>query len=523
MTQVVQLSMGFFVVLATAVVNAELQEIQVGGSIEFYGYYYDDFFENADPTRIPGQSVAGRPIGSVAQDPVGGAILSAIRTFGSGSGSGGNGWVEQRTSLNLRAQFTDDIATFVEIDHIHDWGQDFRSDFITGADTRGASNVSLYQAYLELNSLFERPLRLRLGRQELVLGNEWLVGNNFWSNPLTYLSFDGLRLTYEQDAFALDVFWMKLSERFLDFGDTDTDFYGLYGAYTGLEGWEFNAYWLYIHDGLEINDTTGGPLLEFAERIRGVDDYGATDLHTVGLRVYGEAGAWDVEGEIAYQWGDAAAAGSTFSVGGYGDDSAKYDVWGAQFALGYILPVAWEPRIYIGGEYYGGEDKRDRSLLAYLNPFYQPQASLSFNRLFSTWESDLYLGASALSNVVIGKIGIEAAPTDKIEVGLDFLYFEALETFETPVWGRFGPDRAPRIFPLPFITRESDSYLGSETVLWMLYAYSEDLTFEAGWAHFFTGDGLADGNFVDGNGLVFQGGLGREDGDMVWVGGKLVF
>lgn len=506
----------------TSVATAELQQIEIGGSLELYGHYHTDFYENGDDTRASAASLWGRPIGNAALDDDG-ALLSIIRSFGGGDGASGYAWVEQRTSLHVRARFTEQVSTFVAFDSISDWGSRIRSDFVSGQDGAGGADVALYEAYIEAEMLFGLPLRLRLGRQELILGNEWLVGNNYWYNPLTYLSFDGARLTWERDTFAVDAFWMKLAERFQDFGDTDTDFYGMYGTYTGLEDWEFSAYWLFLHDGLEIEDTAGLPVLDFIEDWRGLDDYGDTELHTVGLRTSGAFGNWDLEAEVAYQWGAAAAAGSTFTVGGYGDDSARYGAWAGQFSLGYSFASAWEPYVYVGAEYYGGEDHRERSLLSYLNPFYKPQASLSFNRLFSSWEADWILDGSALSNIWIAKAGVSASPREKIEVGLDLLYLEALEAFDTPVFARVGPARLPVTLLFPFLTRESDTDLGFQTILWAEYAYSEDLSFEAGWAHLFTGGGLEDGNFVDANGLEFLGGLDDEDTDYFWWGAKLTF
>src|SRR5690606_24679161 len=123
-----------------------------------------------------------------------------------------------------------------------------------------------------------------------------------------------------------------------------------------------------------------------------------------------------------------------------------------------------------------------------------------------TWEADWFLDGSALSNLWIAKAGVSLSPTEKIEVGLDLLYMEALDAFDTPVWRRVGPGRVPLTFLFPFQTRKSDTDLGVQTIVRAEYAYTDDLTLESGWAHLFTGEGLEDGNFVDANGLEFLGG-----------------
>lgn len=517
-----KLLMGCTVLCGVFPAMAELQQVEVGGSLRIYGNYYTDFYENGDPTRLEGLSLFGRPIGAVGRNPVTGAIVSAIRAF-DGGGSEGLAWVEQRTALHVSAHFTDHARTFVEFDSISDWGTDFRSNYITGGDGAGGADVDLYQAFIEADQIGGLPLRFRLGRQELKLGNEWLVGNQFWFDPLTYLSFDGARLTFTPEGLELDAFWMKLNENLRGFGDGDAELYGLYGTYTGLEHTEFNLYWLLVRDGAEFEDTNGLLGLELLEDFFGVDDYGTSTVHTLGARVAGTAGAVDYEAEIAYQFGEADAVGATFAPFAYGDNDADYGVWAGQFSLGYTFDSAWTPRVYVGAEYYGGEDNRERTLASFLNPFHQPEASLSFNRLFSSWEVDWFLDGGNLSNVWILKGGISAAPTEKLDVGLDGIYFEALESFHTPVLARLGQNRIPINGPFPWNGREGDDDLGFETILWGSYAYSHDLTFEAGWAHFFTGDGLKDGSFVDQNGLAFFGGLDEDDGDYFYAGTTINF
>jgi len=509
-------------VISALSVTAELQQVDVGGSLQIYGHYYTDFYENNDPTRIGPGPLLGRPIGSVARDPLTQALVSGIRTF-DGDGSEGLAWVEQRTALHINARFTDEVSAYIEFDSISEWGTDFRSNAITGIDTTGGAEVNLYQAYIEADRMWGLPLRLRLGRQELLLGNEWLVGNNYWYNPLTNLSFDGIRLTYEKGPIAVDAFGMKLNENFKDFGDGDAELYGLYGSYTGLEDVTLDLYWLLLRDGADIEDVRGTPFVEFVEDLLGVDNYNTTTIHTIGLRGAGAWGGLDLEGEIAYQFGDASAIGATFAPVIYGDDSARYSTWAGNITLGYTFESAWNPRVYLGGEYYGGEDNRDRSLLEMLNPFDAPDASVSFNRLFTSWEADWFLDTNNLSNVWILKAGVSANPTEKIEAGLDVYYFETVDTFRSPVLGRFGASRMPVYALTPWGGKESDPTLGTETVLWMTYAYSDDLLFEAGWAHFFTGDGLEDGNFVDQNGLGFFGGLDNDDGDYFYMGSTITF
>src|SRR4051812_14301890 len=80
---------------------AELQNVEVGGNIRIRGNWYD-----FDKSAL-----------------INGATKSA--------------WIEQRTRLNFKADFTDNVSTFIEVDNYGNWGDSFRSDYLTGFDAAG--------------------------------------------------------------------------------------------------------------------------------------------------------------------------------------------------------------------------------------------------------------------------------------------------------------------------------------------------------------------------------------------------
>ncbi len=497
--------------------HAELQNVEVGGSIEVWGNYFTPFYESGDPViRIPNFLTQGRPLGPFGTE-------SYIRAYHR-KGSDGLAWIEQRTSISVKADFTENVTAFFEVDDIMDWGEDFRSvDYITGRDTRADSSddVEIYQAYIEARDMFELPLQLRIGRQELIFGSEWLVGNNSIFGPLTYLSFDALRLTFAVEDWSVDAFASKLAERYVDHGDLD--FYGLYATYSGIEEIAFDAYYFFLRDGEDVSDTEASWMTEQIEDWMGVDDYGNTAIHTIGVRAAGEWNSLDYEAELAYQWGDASTLGQGFAIGLYGDDEARYNAFAAHCTLGYTLPVKFDPRLYASFTYYGGEDNRDISVGDWLNPFYTPKASVSFNRLFSSWEEDNFFDAGSMSNYWIATAGVEGKITESIETGAYLQYLQVVSPFDPPMMTRVGSYKVPFGWPLPFLTQSSSKDLGFITSLWASYAFSEDLNFEAGWSHLFTGDAIKNGAFIDSNGLGYMGGLGTEDADYFYIGTKLTF
>jgi hypothetical protein len=499
------------------VAEAELQNVTVGGAVEVYGAHYSDIYESnpALGIRIPDDFLPKRPIGPYGTESF----------FSSDGKSHSISFVEQRTRLHVNADMTDHVRAFVELDDIATWGEDFRSDYATGTDLRAntGDDLEVFQSYVELQELAGQPLTLRIGRQAMTFGSGWVVGENPAPDPLTGLSFDAVRATWNPGKLTLDAWWSKLAESNAMEEDGDVDFYGLYASYAATQDIVFDAYWMFVRDAGRINDTDGTWQSEWVENWLGYDDYDVTNLHTVGLRSAGTVGALDWEVEGAYQFGNADRVGSLFRSGAYGDDDASWNTWGAHGEVGYTFDCAWKPRVYAHAMYFGGEDNRSLTFAQWLNPFYRPKASVSFNRLFSDQEHDSFFDGSAITNSWEWCAGVSARPVEQVEVRASVQYQAAVEGFDLPrslhvgKWSiLYAPDYS-------FLTEPGAKDLGWQVSLGATYNYSDDLSFEAGYTHLFPGDGLEDGAFIDENGLRFVGGRGHDDADYFYGYTKLEF
>jgi hypothetical protein len=147
-----------------------------------------------------------------------------------------------------------------------------------------------------------------------------------------------------------------------------------------------------------------------------------------------------------------------------------------------------------------------------LNPFYTPQSSVSFNRLFSNVSYSSMLDCTEMSNAHIFHLGVQASPSDKIDVALDLGYYRADETFDRPI-----------LPALSFLTQSTSAELGWELDANVTYHYSEDLSFTVGWDRLFVGEGLRRGNFMASNGLDFNGGSDDKDADYWYCETSLAF
>lgn len=430
-----------YLLLLSFMASAELQNVEVGGSIRIRGNYYN------------------------------------MDSLGKAS------WIEQRTRLNVKADFTSEVSAFIEFDYYSDWGEDFRSNYLTGSDFRGGDEgVRLYQAYIDAKNLWGTPLTLRVGRQELSFGTEWLVGVNDAAALFYGLSFDALRLTYAHDLFSLDAVAAKLAETYGDFMEDDTDFYALYFSYTGIEDLTLDAYWMYVRD--------DGVQLE-GDKV---------NLHTLGLRGAGTMGAFDFDIEAAYQLGSVKGRPSACPYG-FGEADIDYDAFAANVEIGYTLDMSMAPRLFARFAYFDGGEPTH--LYWYTN-----DRKLPFNRLFSNWEYTEFFANTDESNLIYYALGIQAQPTETLEVQLVCAYFQVDE--RTPRTGLLSP----RI--------RSSKGLGWEVGLYADYHYSEDLVIRAGYAHFFDQSGLEQNYFVS-NGLAVLGGSRKDDYDYLFIETELAF
>lgn len=427
---------------------AELQNVEIGGHIRIRGNYYDfgdvatGLFSRDDQLEVT--------------------------------------WWEQRTRLNVTADFTDDVSAFIEIDSYHDWGTDFRSDYISGLDFRGTADVAMYQSYIQADNMWGTDLSMRIGRQEISLGSEWLFGVNDAAALFTGLSWDAVRMDYGTDTYNVTGIYAKVNESFADAFEDDVNLYGIYGSYTGLEDVVIDAYWLYLSDD---------------ESLTAFD----VDIHTIGLRGAGTVGAFDFEAEVAYQFGEATLDGIFF------DSDIDVDAIGANVEVGYTFDTAMQPRIYLGAAFFEGPEYDD----GLLGLFPGGQDTLGFNRMFSNWEYTEFWANTEESNLIIYRAGVSFLPTETVSLAILASYFEADETIDAINILGFGPD--------------SDDDIGWELGIYADYQYSEDLVFRAGYAHFFVGEGVADSQPILFNALGFLTADDDEDYDYIFVETEISF
>ena len=489
-------------------VSAELEELQVHGQIRIRGNYLDPGFGLQSPN---------------------GADFS----FGFNEDQSASDFYNALAEVNFTADMSDDVTGYIALRSYDIYGgfsdqdQDDSSDgefgSVSGDDAfselkaitfagelftgdlagEGNDTVGLYQAYIQMDNVGGYPISVRLGRQEIVLGREFLVGNNDAGINFSGRAFDAFRVDYDNDeSFRVAAFTAKLFEFRATEQDADVDLHAVYATYYGLEMLDIDAYLIWFDNGMG-NGVLGpipGPVANF-----GAD---SENLYTWGGRVYGAAleDRLTYNVEAAFQTGDVNST-NQFSGVGLGPIGTSLDV--DAFALNALVQyafdgVSYNPEVHAEYAFFSGDDDTTDG------DFEQ------FTRLFS----DVHYGKMNLggnfdenmTNVHIIRVGGSAEANETLTLNADVLWFTAVED-QAPVLGGTAGSNV-----LGNTLNSSDDDLGVELDLWATLQYSEDLTLSAGWSHFFVDNAIESAfSFPTNNGMA------DDDLDYLWWEAQLVF
>ena len=172
---------------------------------------------------------------------------------------------------------------------------------------------------------------LRLGRQELLLGDQRLISPLDWAN--TRRTFDGGLLTYQGDVWNLNAFFVHpvnrnaANESKIDDTNENVDVFGVYASRDDLAIGTLDAYYI----------GTDNSVMDYS-------------THTLGSRVTGKSNS--VDSILLYDFEGGVQFGSNSP--GYGDHSAEFISGG----LGRQLSMTnkWKPTVWFRYDWASGGD-----------------------------------------------------------------------------------------------------------------------------------------------------------------------
>lgn len=214
------------------------------------------------------------------------------------------------TSMRVRgamdARLERGVRVFVQVQDVRIFGEESNTlgDF-------SADNLDLHQGYLELASVPGVGGTLRVGRQEMALGEQRLVGAVDWAQQGR--SFDGLRyILAPTGPVTLDLFGMKLRDETAGTQEFDSEFVGVWSALALGGAGSLDVFGLFLRESREL----GTDLRTFGGLWRA--DVGRVKVRIEGSLQGGTRGESDVS---AYMFGVAASGG----ISGGGTVGLSYD------------------------------------------------------------------------------------------------------------------------------------------------------------------------------------------------------
>lgn len=360
-----------------------------------------------------------------------------------------NSFIASRTRIGLNVNVNKKVTLFVQPQHTVTWGSELltaqgtEKTFAIEGDESGELSykrnfynaLDLHQAYASIGNLFNIPLTVRFGRQEINYGDQRLVGAFGWSNYGR--AFDAIMFNYIWNFINLDLFAAKVVEN--DSGDNDTDFGGTHITLksAGFRT-EINLYGFYKRD------ATGQST--------------AQELWTGGARaVFNAVKNLSATAEGAYQWGlkDQRAL--------------KIQAFAAAVKAKWTPPVLMKPGILAEYDIASGDsDASDNK--------YE-----TFDNLYPTNHSHYgYMDYMSWKNMQDIRAGIELKPMEKVSITADY-HILFLYTNKDNWYKASGAVMIPT-------DSVASKAIGSELDMVVKCDVLENVNVEVGYSRFFKGD-----------------------------------
>lgn len=217
-------------------------------------------------------------------------------------------FVTQRARVGFTASHSSGVSITTRLQDVRIWGEEANTlnDFSAGG-------FDVHEAFATLS--LGKPFKLRIGRQEIIVGNHRLIGNVGWTQRAR--SFDGLRLLTSFGKFHSDIFVAKVRER-----DQDPD-----GTVPGGRMFDLDLVGVNLKYGFAPSSYA---VLTYLFN----GNYAADDKRsTIGADVWGKVTNLNYRVEFYYQRGGGDTSGILFAAQvGYTLGSTplkpKFTVWG---------------------------------------------------------------------------------------------------------------------------------------------------------------------------------------------------
>lgn len=350
--------------------------------------------------------------------------------------------------------------------------------FIATAPGKGLAErdgpMDVHQAFVAWGNHKEFPVSVKLGRQELVYGEQRLIGHLRWNNNAR--TFDTLKLRWQNSLFGVDAFTGGLV--YNDHHSLNRSHIGK-DTFSGLYfNWPKAAAKAVVESYLLARNVTAD--------IASVDFTGIPapfrlpakqDLYTAGLRVKSKPGAygpWDYGFELMHQFGNrATTAPAATPAAARAATRLDQDAYAAVLQGGYTWTEhAWQPRLAALYSYASGDKNATDA------------KSQTFQNLFATTHLHYgYMDFNSLQNLHDFRVTYAVKPATNLSFALEghIQYLVTSADFWYNVGGVFRNAGG-------YATRGSSNKLGHELDLVASWNPIPSTQIELGVSRYFRGD-----------------------------------
>jgi len=279
------------------------------------------------------------------------------------------------------------------------------------------SDLNVHQAYVMIGNHKEFPLSLKIGRQELVYGDQRQLGNFRWNNNAR--TFDAAKIRWQNKFFGVDMFTGGLvyndNHNFNRSHINDDHFSGAYFNFPTISRNNITEAYFYSR-----NVTVGSATVDVDPNKN--PDAGVAapfrnpakqDLYTAGLRFKSKPlayGPWDYCMELMHQFGNRATTGPTaLSAAVASAPRLQQRAYAAVIQGGYTwTESSWQPRLGLIYSYASGDK----------NP--NDKTSQTYQNLFATTHLHYgYMDLNSLQNLDDIRLAFTGKPTPTTSFALE--------------------------------------------------------------------------------------------------------
>ena len=374
--------------------------------------------------------------------------------------------ITQIVGVNIAADLTDNVSTYVRVVNQRDWN-----------DVNAEADIILDEAYVTMKEMLYAPLTVKIGRQNMWFGKGMIIGNNFrtWDEGGTIrndelsatTAFDAIRATLDYDPWTVDLAYAVIDENTVNTND-DISLVGVNVGYI-FDKYDAEAEAYVWHQ----SDQSAKPTAD------------TDDLTTLGIR-----GSF-VPYENMDVWAEGAHQTGTYhdtATGTFRTDKDR-DAWMVDVGINYeFADVKWTPDLGLEYIYMSGDDTNQTGTGDYegWNSMYQGK----FDSLIRAYMDQVAVAYAQTDAYAAARQGQTGGTTNqnqlKIHTNLDLMEDLTLDADLSLFWFDEGP----------FISGGDDE-IGQELDGYLTYDYTEDVQFKVAAGVFWPDDAYEGNNSAD--------------------------